>query len=305
MSTPDQIEVSFFLGAHRVALHYLNRCMLQNAELLAGENIVVPTAKAGASAVSQMIVNTNKGQPLSEAREEFIQKLAGDVENPKRLVVMTNSIAGSIRAPIVNAQAYAPLTSRCIRLREIFENDSLRIFFGIRNPAKFVISAYSEIARFEKSMPFQKYIERMDIDRFRWSSTFEKLFTAVPDVNFTVWKYEELHDISRRLIGEMTGFSEPEKLSIETRPINTGLSLEGGELLHEYLANSPDIADDDMNKIMHEYTENYPSSEMPRHHDVMTPERIQQLTYGYDDDWYYIQRMEGLNTITTPDNLAD
>ncbi|GHA48614.1 hypothetical protein GCM10008927_12150 [Amylibacter ulvae] len=304
MNTTDQIEVSFFLGAHRVALHYLNRCMLQNAEILASENIVVPTAKAGAGAVSQMIVNTNKGQSLSEAREEFFQRLMGDVENPKRLVVMTNSIAGSIRTPIVNTQAYAPLASRSVRLHEIFEQGSLRLFFGIRNPANFVISAYSEIARLEKSMPFQKYIERMDIDRFRWSATFEKLLKTTPDINLSVWKYEELHDISRRLICEMTGFSEPGKLEFETRPINTGLSLEGGELLREYLGNSPDITDDEMNNIMREYTENYPSSEMPRHHDVMTPERIQQITYGYDDDWYYIRRMEGLNTITTPDNLA-
>jgi hypothetical protein len=198
---------------------------------------------------------------------------------------------------------YASATRRCEVLGRILFPLVPNYFFGIRNPATFVPSAYGQALIGGAVLPFSDFIASTNIKAMRWSNTLDRILPQVGDQALHVWRVEDYEHIWRDLIGAMTGISDTSQLTQNPQPLNMGLSLTGATMLYKYLQANQHRDKEEHQKFIEELRSNYPSSDEPDDNPNWPLDLIEDLTYRYEDDWYFIRRMEEISVIARPEVL--
>ena len=78
---------------------------------------------------------------------------------------------------------------------------------------------------------------------------------------------------------------------------NTGLSLEGAQLMQRYILENPPRTKQGFDKTKTVFLERFPNSPDALTGTDWSADLVQELTDLYADDWYYIERMNNVTTI--------
>ena len=150
-------------------------------------------------------------------------------------------------------------------------------------------------------LSFEEYIEQADPFALRWSGYLHRLQGEYRENAVTTWSYEDYPFIWREVAQAVAGLPNKEEIKAADKRIRRGMSLQGSTLMFQYLQENPVRDAEQFNKVCTAFEHKYPSDYgLPAEH--IWPKDMQDtLTEGYEDDLYYIDRMEDMITIRKPD----
>lgn len=295
----DTPEISFFLGGHRAGISHVYDRLQKNSRLLRKNKIHVVDANDARRAVSAAVTGFNNHKPVDAVREALLDGLGASDGKYKSVIVISDGMSGQVQRPMAKDTFYPSAQRRCEILGKILFPLKPRYFLGIRNPATFIPSAYGAALQNGAVLRLQDFIEPASVRDLNWSNTVERIIPEIADKALYLWRVEDYEYIWRDLIVAMTGLTTPDKLAANPKPLNVGLSLEGAEKLYKFLYVNPNPDADELGAFVKKLAKEHPSSDPPPvDHEIWSPELISDLTYRYEDDWYYIERLEEVTAIS-------
>lgn len=291
------MELRLHIGVHRTATRHLRTMLSANREVLAAEGVRVLDPEFAERAFAVAIKDMRDGKSLDGINAELMTKLTADREL-KRIVMIDPNMAGSLLRPMGKELFYPRISITLQRIVSVLDGLPVRVFCAVRNPATFVPSAYSAQQGHSPELSFADFIADANLQGLRWSDFLHRAQLKSGEMAITTWRYEDYPLIWREVAQALTGISNRELLVGSTQPINSSLSLKGALLLHQYLSEKPAKERADFNRIRTAFLEKFPSSQGFSDPILWPQELMEGMTENYDDDWYYIERMENLEAIT-------
>ncbi|MEM7439517.1 MAG: hypothetical protein AAF393_07960 [Pseudomonadota bacterium] len=291
------MDLRLHIGVHRAATRHLRTMLSANRELLAEEGVRVLDPEFAERAFAVAIKDLRDGRPLGSVNAELMSKLTADREL-KRIVMVDPNMAGSLLRPMGKELFYPRISITLQRIVGVLDGLPLRIFCGVRNPATFVPSAYAAQQSHNPELSFADFIADTNLPGLRWSDFLHRAQLKSDELGITTWRHEDYPKIWREVAQALTGVSNRELLNGSTQPIDPGLSLKGALLLHEYLAEKPTKERAEFDRIRNAFVQKFPSSQGFGDPLLWPNEMMEGMTESYEDDWYYIERMENVEAIT-------
>ena len=306
MQTPA-IELNVYMGAHRAAGEHLRYVAKSNKTLLAAQNIAIVEPLIYAAALKEALARIEAGADPELVRSVFLLALARGDQRIKRVVLIEQDLCGSITRPTGGTLIYPRLKFAIQKLRSVMRDQSFRVFLGIRSPATFLPSCYSAALMTAHHVRFEDYLGDTDVEALRWSDCIERLNRSLFnkdsqsfDASIYVWRIEDYPMIWRMVFYALTGVKNPMDLQGSSEPLNIGLSLEGARLMYRFLEAHKLPASGAFDKVKAEFLNKFPSTQASKPDRFWTPDLIHMLNFDYEDDWYFIERMENTHVITHP-----
>ncbi|MDC0737464.1 hypothetical protein N6L24_04190 [Cognatishimia sp. SS12] len=282
----------FMIGAHKTASTHFQRSMSQNAALMAEHDVAV---------IAPQIIGSNLFPLANLLRERIDPRLtagAGDaflehyVGEAGTALLMNENISGNLRPNMLmeGDRFYRFAPKRMARLAQLFPGQRHTISLAIRNPARFLVSAWQENMKGHAFNSFDSYVSGIDLTALSWSNLIFRLRKTIDGpVDFMVWRYEDYETARQELITEIAGEACAAQIAWLDRAANQGLSAQGLAYLE---ALGEDIT-----------AENRAAAEklFPRGPDFpgfapYSDKALADLTARYDADWEVIQQMPHCRT---------
>lgn len=290
------MDIRLHIGAHRTGTQHLRQTLLANQGLLdrAGVHIpdVMETERAFGRATKAL---SDKANP-DQVSAELLEILTGG-KRLNRLVIIDPNIAGSILRPMGQEFFYPRIGNTITRIRNLLAPHEVRLFISVRNPGYFVPSCYAASLRYTSKLSFEQFTSETNLPSLRWSDFLHRAQLKDAEVGATVWRFEDYPMIWRDVAQALTGIPNKEDLTGSTGPINKGISIKGGVLLHAYLVQNPPQSREELRRILVAFEQRYPSQPADSYPPHWPVELIDGMSENYEDDWYYIERMENVETI--------
>ncbi len=117
------------------------------------------------------------------------------------------------------------------------------------------------------------------------------------DIPLTVWRFEDYPYIWRDVAHAFSGIRNSQELRGDSTRINASLTLNGAQLLNKYIEEKPPRTREDFENTTATFLKKFSSSPNEIVGPDWPPDLVQNLINNYEDDWYYIERMEGIKTV--------
>lgn len=291
------MQVVVHIGPHRTASKHIQKHLELNRRLLEDQGTYVADRNAARDAINEAGGKILDAKDPDAIRAEMLEKIIGTRSDVKTLVLSNEYLSGRLSRPIGKALFYPRARDLVSRIRALFAGHEMRIFSAVRNPGTFIPSCYSEGVRAGDTRSFNDYISDANLPGLRWSSFLHRVQGQDEEQPLVVWRYEDYPFFWRRVIQEMTGIRNREDLIGTTEIVQQGLSLRGAELLNKFLQNHPPETPQMRASVLAEFQKLYPSSNVD-YGPFWPADLVEGLTENYDDDWYYIERMENVMALT-------
>jgi hypothetical protein len=295
------MDIRILIGAHRTAGQHIETILAQNETLLASQGILVASHATQLSAFKDATLSLDAGDSQESVRDAYINTLTKGEEFEK-LVILDRRRAGSVTRPARKNLIFPQVRYSLARFTKFLPIDSYKFFMGVRAPSTFLPSCYSESLTHAKVETFDEFLEGSDLRNLRWSETLERIVRSFSDndddeidaTKLVTWRFEDYPRMWRDVAGAICGIDNPQDLVGDAMPINQGLSLYGCQLMYKYLQEHEPKAPGDFKKIRDAFLEKFAHQDDMDPDPIASPEFIEAMDYAYDDDWYYIQRMENV-----------
>ncbi len=126
---------------------------------------------------------------------------------------------GHIHTPL-----YPYSAERVSALATAIDSGPLELFVGLRNPASFLSSAYSQALLGGRQITFADYLDANPLDQVFWAGWIARLRSAAGVGHVTVWLHEEYHQMFRVITRAMTGSGTEMRVVPIEQPVHVGLS---------------------------------------------------------------------------------
>ena len=191
---------------------------------------------------------------------------------------------------------YALAEDKLLGLADLFPDDEIEIFMGIRDPATFVPAVFGD----SPATDFERFMHGLTPQDLRWSDLVARIRKILPNAALTVWCNEDTPLIWAQLIREMAGIDPLTKITGGFDLLSSIMSAEGMKQFVTYLRANPPQTEAQKRRIIAAFLERFAlEDEVEETVDLpgWTDETVAQLTAAYDEDVYLIERMEGVNFI--------
>lgn len=295
------MDIRIFIGAHRTAGLHIENILAQNETLLGEQGIIVASHATQIAAFKNATLALDAGDNVQDVRDGYINALTKGAEF-KTLVILDRRRCGSVTRPARKNLIFPQVRYSLARFTKFLPEDSYRFFMGLRAPSTFLPSCYSESLTHAKVETFDDFLADTDLRNLRWSETLERIIGSFSEndeeeleaTKLVTWRFEDYPRMWRDVVGAICGIENPQDLVGDALPINKGLSLYGCQLMYKYLQEHAPKAPGDFKKIRDAFLEKFAQHDNMDPDPIGPPEFIESLDYAYDDDWYYIQRMENV-----------
>ena len=293
------MDIRLHIGVHRTATQHMRKMLALNADLMAAHGICIPNPEYSEKAFAKAVRQMKAGEDVEQVNADLLSTLTQDKEY-RRIVMVDPNISGTQMRPIGKEFFYPRVGTTISRIVTALEGLPLRLFVSLRNPATFIPSCYSTGIRSKPDVSFDAFVSEANLQGLRWSDFLHRAQMKKADVPMTVWRFEDYTYIWRDVVQAFTGIENREDLIGTTDPVNTGLSLRGAMLMHQYLSENAISTRAQFQSVRDAFDQKFPSK-LGHNHDLNWPTELTEgMSENYEDDWYYIERMENVETITAP-----
>jgi len=233
---------------------------------------------------------------VGETNATLLSQLTGDKEY-RRIVLIDPNISGTVARPVGREFFYPRIGNTTSRIETVMDGLPMRLFISLRNPATFIPSCFAESLKTTTQASFDQFIEETNLPGLRWSDFLHRAQMKGEDMPVTTWRFEDYPYIWRDVAQAITGVDNKEALIGAPDPVNQGISLRGAILMHTYLQDHPTKTAADFQRIRDVFEEKFPSIENEVYNPTWPKELTTGMTENYDDDWYYIERMENVEAL--------
>ncbi|GGA07170.1 hypothetical protein GCM10011498_03790 [Amylibacter cionae] len=265
--------------------------------MLQSEGICVPLADQAERAFSRAIKQISTGVPSAEVKGALISALTKD-QKYRRVVMIDPSISGTLMRPVGKEYFYPRIATTMSRILNVLDGAPLRIFVGLRNPASFIPSCYCAGIRHTPALSFEEFVADANLQGLRWSDFLHRAQMKKADLPITAWRFEDYPFMWRDVAQALTGIKNRELLVSTSTPVNSGLSLRGAILMHSYLKEHPVETRAEFEKLNRAFDKKFPSTQ-GFNDELHWPEELTEgMTENYEDDLYYIERMDNVTMLS-------
>ncbi|WP_069301186.1 hypothetical protein [Neptunicoccus sediminis] len=293
------MELRILYGAHQTAQEQLRAHLEQNSDLLAKQGIFMPAAEIAEVAVNAAIKALRKGNADETTAATLMAELSGGVAY-KRLLIIRPAISGSWMRPTKEGTLYPRGSSTAVQLTRLVGADKVQLYFATRNPASFLPACYNLVVQADPKQSFQDFAYQSDPSDLRWSEYLHRVQGKESELPVTVWSYEDFPYIWRSVAQAFSGVTNKEDLVAAEGNAQPEMSLKGAMLMQAYLAEHPTSDEPKLRKLAQKFEEKFPAKSDDSVPDVWPAELVEALSNAYDDDNYYIDRMENIRAIRRP-----
>ena len=296
------MDIRIFIGAHRVAGLHIENILSQNQALLAKQGILVASHASQLTAFRDATLALEKGKSAKKVSELYLSMVTKGADF-KTLVILDRRRAGAVSRPARKNLIYPQIRQTLARYTKFLPADSYRFYMGLRAPSTFLPSCYSDSLSHAKVESFREFLLDADLRNLRWSETLDRALhsfdaKAARKNRIVTWRFEDYPRMWRDVVGAICGVENPQDLAGNAMPINKGLSLYGCQLMHKYLQDHDPKAPGDFKKIRDAFLEKFKNEDGLNPDPIGPPEFIEAMDYAYEDDWYYIERMENVAALS-------
>ena len=291
------MDINIYVGPHKTASRHMASILSNNAHLLEAQGtLFYASTRTALRHINSALKAIAGGGDKAEAIGLLMHSLTRG-EDIKKLLLVNPNIVGSVTHPFGKELFYPRTTGLIHQLQTLFGDNQMQLFSSTRNPASFLPSCYAQSLLSASFGSYTDFLKDMNPSSLRWSAFLQRLRGKRMDIPLTVWRYEDYPLIWRDVAQAFSGISNSQDLVGNSARINASLTLNGAQLLHKHIEDHPPRTKEDFEGIKSSFLEKFPSSDDSVSCPERTLETVQSLTHNYEDDWYYIERMEGLQTI--------
>jgi hypothetical protein len=293
------MDIRIHIGVHRTGTQHLRKVLALNSDLLAEHGVCLPSPEYSEKAFARAVRQMKSGDSIEKINADLLSALTQDKEY-RRIVMIDPNISGTLMRPIGKEFFYPRISTTISRIVTAMEGLPLRLFVGVRNPATFIPSCYGKGIRSKPDVSFQSYVAEANLQGLRWSDFLHRAQLKKDQVPMTVWRFEDYPFIWRDVIQALTGIENREDIVGSSASVNRGISLRGAILMHTYLNENKVKTRAEFEVVRAAFDRKFPSN-LGHNHEAHWPEELTEgMSENYDDDWYYIERMDNIETIAAP-----
>ncbi len=233
-----KINLSLHIGAHKTATTHLQRSLTAAKEMLIvqGVRYYGPDyfRRTGRSIDQMFGLQGDDGPPprrTSAAQMAFLAKDAEHVLLSEENFIGAFDASGSDGAP----GHYAAAEHRIGALVSRIANVRLRLFLGIRDPASFLTSAYSQSLLMGRIATPRRFRSEHPLATIDWADLVFRLRAVRGVGRVYVWRFEDHADVVPLVLRRMMPGPVGRRIALIDRRINSALS---GRALADVLARS-------------------------------------------------------------------
>jgi len=291
------MKIKFFIGGHRSHTEHFHSVLIENSDRLKAENITYSTASRRTyKRLLESINLINSGSDLAEIQSNFLEAITRGKE-PETLLIVDPKLIGAKNRQFPKAFNNRSLGKFFADLKLLFQGYDLRLYCETRSPETLIKAAYSEAILSGNFQDFETFLSDIELNEFRWSTFIHSIQGKDSRLPTSAWRFEDYAYIWRDIIGAFTGVSHPQDLLGKTGLESTGLGFTGARFFNKYSKEYPDHEPANLAKVRDIFLKKFPDTSDESAGGFWKPEDSEALAYGYDDDWYYIDRMQNVEII--------
>ena len=290
------MQLVLHTGAHYTEQERLIKSVLRNREDFAKRGILVPGPDSYRALLRDTLNAMGRAPASPEAREVLLDVILDDSEGD-RVILSDANFFRTAGTAIQKGVLYPAAPERMAHMVELFPEDEIEIFLGIRNPATLIPVLYDKSVD-QTAEGFWSLAEPEDI---LWSDLIQRIRAAVPDVPITLWCSEDSPLIWSQIIREMAGIDPNEKIAGGFDLLATIMSKEGMERFRAYMHTHQEMSEIQKRRVISAFLDKFALEEeieeeldMPGWTDAL----VEDLTESYDEDVALIARIPGITVIS-------
>lgn len=294
------MQVILHVGAPCTDEDRLIKCLLRNADDWRPEGISVPEPDRYRRILSQTLTHMGQSAPATDARDVLLDSILVDDTGAipvERMVLSHPTLLSPARMVFEGGVIFRHAEERMRRLRRLFPNDDLELFFALRDPASFVPALYASAPQTSPS----ELLRGFDPMRFRWSELLMRLRTALPEVPITAWCYEDTPLTWAEVLRRHAGIALERKITGAFDVLADIIEREGMRRFRGFLRENPTINEAQKRRVMTAILGKYARDDALE--DVIDmpgwgQEHLDYLSAQYDRDLDVIARVPGVHLVT-------
>jgi hypothetical protein len=222
-----KINLSLHIGAHKTATTHLQRSLLAAKEMLIvnGVRYYGPDyfRRTGRS-IGAMFGLAGDDGPAP--RRTPAAQLAFLAKGDDHVLLSEENFIGASDAPGPDGKIghYAAAEHRVAALVGQIDNVRLRLFLGIRDPADFLTSAYSQFLLTGRIATSRRFRREHPLAAVDWADLVVRLRAVRGVRHLYIWRYEDHADVAPLVLTRMMPGPAGRQITLIPRRINAGLS---------------------------------------------------------------------------------
>ncbi len=226
MTSADDFSVAFHVGAHKTATSHLQWSLRDASAALADRGVrYYGPAHFRLPGRSIQRLFGLRGKPHKQQRSPQDQ-LALLRKSAQRLVLSEENYIGVLNSPRPKTVKlrYPEAATRVNALARAMDAGQIDVFLGIRNPATFLASAYSQMLLGGRLMTFDQFLELSPINSVNWFSLVKRFSRAAGVRSVTVWQYEDYEALFYQICSAMVGADAADVVKPINERVHPGFS---------------------------------------------------------------------------------
>lgn len=290
------MQVVIHAGAHMTDEDRLVNCLRLNSDTLAALGTYVPNPQSYRRLLRDLL---QSGAPTALQGEERASVMAatGTAADCTRLILSNHGFFGTPKMALGSGRLYPAAEPRVTRFHQIFAQDALELFVGLRNPATF-LPALLPATNFADMSSFLRGDDPLHL---RWSDTIAQLRAAFPDMPITVWCNEDTPLIWSQILREMAGTDPTLPLEGEFALLPEIMTAPGYKRFEAYLEGRPGLTEAQKRRVVAAFLDKF-ADEDAVEEELDLPgwdgALIETLSALYDEDMAEIEQIDGVTLIT-------
>ncbi|KEJ90155.1 hypothetical protein [Sulfitobacter donghicola] len=282
-------------GVHFTEEDRLMKCLLRNADDFAARGVMVP-GQSKYRGIMRETLNAMVSAPASEMARDVLMDAMLDEGEAERVILSDANFFRTPKTAVQEGMFYPAAPVRMMRMAQIFDQDDVEIFLGIRNPATLLPILYSKA---EASNPADFWGSRDPRD-ILWSDTLDLLRQSVPDVPITVWCNEDTPLIWAHIIRQMAGLPDDQKIIGGFDLLSSIMSSEGMKRFRAYLKDHPVMTEHQKRRAIAAFLDKYALDDQVEEELDMpgwTEDLVDEMSDIYDNDVATIAALPGVRVL--------
>lgn len=289
------MEIALHIGANCTDEDRLLKSILKNGDVLAQHGVAAPGPGKYRRLIRETIQNLNGAPPAANTRQILLDAILDD-ETPQRLVMSNTNFICIPNRIFDNGILYSQAEFKLRGMQQLFPQDEIDIYLGLRDPATFLPDAY----RRSKSDSFTAFMQGRDPHSVMWSDLVRRIRSVAPQATLTVWCNEDTPMIWAELVRDIAGLDREVKITGGFDLLATIMSAEGMSRFLAYMQAHPPRTDTHKRRIIAAFLDKYAlEEEVEEVVDLpgMSAEDIEDLSEAYEEDVARIMAMPDVTFI--------
>lgn len=290
------MQIALHIGAHGTDNDRLIQCLSANADRLETAGISIPQVNDYRKPMLDMLTDVMKGEAVNQRVRDKMLKDIGMSSGCDRIVLSQENILGRAHRIFERGKLYPIAPKRLADINGLLPTNDLQVYMAIRNPVTFI----AETFRLSGSSSFAEFVDGVRLADVRWSDMIEKLVTAVPQAQFTVWCYEDLPILWGDILRDIAGVEADTAMVGEFDILRDIMSKDGFSRMKTYMDTRPPQTEAQRQRIIMAFLDKFAiEDELEQELDLpgLTQDIVDRVSADYAADLERVAALPGVRLL--------